>query len=119
MPRWLWWAPLGLLTLWAAVHFFRMGWIALRMTETDVINSFATRYLESRHRDGTAAGARATDCVAYPGEDRGIWLVISCGPTPYDPHRHYEYNVNRFGGLEYGSGPGSGRAFPLDMRPEI
>lgn len=112
MPRWLWWTPLALVAMAGALFSFRMGWIAATTTQMDVINKFAARYLENRLRDGTAEGAKVTDCVAYPGEDRGVWLIISCGPTPPDPVRSYEYHVNRFGNFEYGWNPYSEGVLP-------
>ena len=101
MRRWLLWGPLGLLLIGAAYAGITFGLGASRVSETDVINRYATQYLEDRAEAGTGQGATLSDCVAYPGapEDRGVWLVVSCGPTPYDSARHYEYYVNRFGRL--------------------
>ncbi|MFK7765104.1 MAG: hypothetical protein AB8B62_17710 [Roseobacter sp.] len=118
MPRWLWWTPLVVVTLACALFWFRMGWIAAFTTETEVINTYAARYLENRKRDGTAEGAKPTDCAAYPGQAPGIWLVIRCGPTPFDPTRHYEYHVNRLGNFEYGWNPHSEGTPPSANRPE-
>ncbi len=106
MPRWIWWAPLAVFLLWWGWLGFRWGWIAATTTETDVINAYADRYLEDRARDGTGAGARITDCVAYPGTERGIWLHVVCGPAG-DPSRRYEYEVNRLGGFVRGQDPHS------------
>ena len=101
MPRWLWWAPLGLLVLAFALIGLRYGWIAATTTETDVINRYATRYI--KEHGGTAA---LTDCVAYPGTAYpGIWMVVSCTPTGSEGPGRYEYFVNRLGGLEYRNGP--------------
>ncbi|MEM1352227.1 MAG: hypothetical protein AAGF27_07770 [Pseudomonadota bacterium] len=105
MPRWVWFLPLGLITVILGLWGFRLGWIYATITETDVIETYAQRYLQNRAGDGTAAGASSTDCVAYPGADRGIWIVVSCGPAPRDLSRHYEYHVNRLGGLEFRGGP--------------
>lgn len=101
----LWWVPLGAFVLFWAFLGLRWGWIAVKTTETDVIETYASRYLTDRERDGTGTDARITDCVAYPGETPGIWIVVSCGPTPLDLTRHYEYYVNRLGGLEWFGGP--------------
>ncbi|MGP6085543.1 hypothetical protein [Antarctobacter jejuensis] len=111
MPRWLWWMPLvGIVTL-MALHFFRLGWIAANLTETDVIEAYAQQYLKDRARDGTAEGARRSDCVAYPGEDAGIWLHVLCGP-PGDPSRQYEYEVDRLGQFVRGLSPHSNGTSP-------
>ncbi|MCC1492287.1 hypothetical protein [Cognatishimia sp. F0-27] len=107
MPRWVWWTPVALLVVATALLGFRWGWIAATITETDVINAYAQRYLEDRARDGTGAGASVGDCVAYPGEERGVWLVVSCGPTPRDLSRHYAYYVNGIGQMVKGWGPHS------------
>jgi hypothetical protein len=72
MPRWLWWTPLALLTLVAVLLVFRQGWIAAHMTETDVINHYATRYVADH-------GGRISDCVAVPGRAAGIWIEVRCG----------------------------------------
>ncbi len=92
------WAPFGLLVLASAGLGLRWGWIALNTSETDVISRYAARYVAQ-------TGGPITDCRALPGEDQGIWLVVICGPTPVDLTRHYEYHVNRLGGLEYSGGP--------------
>ncbi|MEM9576056.1 MAG: hypothetical protein AAF999_03475 [Pseudomonadota bacterium] len=121
MPRWLWWTPIAALTCLAAVWGFRLGWIMITTTETDVIEIYAQKYLEDRARDGTAEGAILADCVAYPGDTPGIWIIVSCGPDPFDASLHYEYSVNRFGGLEYSAGPWQQGVAPESSRltPEI
>lgn len=94
--RWLIWMPLVAMVSLLSIHFFRLGWIAVNMTETEVIGFYAQRYLADRARDGTGDGAARHDCVAYPGKDDGIWLHIVCGPAG-DPSRQYEYEVDRWG----------------------
>jgi hypothetical protein len=116
MPRWVWWAPLAVFLLWWAWLGFRWGWIAMTTTETDVIEAYAERYLADRARDGSADGAELSDCVAYPGADRGVWLHVVCGPASGDPARTYDYRVNRLGGLVPGGMPRSARSLP--GRPE-
>ena len=104
MPRWLWWAPLGLLTLGAAVMGLRLGWIAATITETDVITRFSQTYLADH-----GAAAEVTDCYATPGQDlRGIWIVVRC--QPFGGEGTYAYFVNGFGGLEYARRPGEGQS---------
>lgn len=87
MPRWVWWVPLGLATLVGALLAFRYGWIAATITETDVINGMAHRYVT---RDGGAA-AQATDCVGLAGQVPGAWITVRCGA--------FLYHVDRFGRL--------------------
>jgi hypothetical protein len=89
MPRWFWFVPVALLTLAGALYAFRLGWIAATITETDVINTYAREYLRTAGPE-----ARATDCVARPAAQRGVWLVVSCGEAP-----RYDYAVDRFGRL--------------------
>lgn len=90
MPRWLWFAPLVVLTVLGGLWAFRLGWIVATITETDVIDAYAARYLETAGPD-----ARATDCVARPGLQRGVWLIVSCS----GPGRRVDYPVDRFGRL--------------------
>ncbi|MCV3272493.1 hypothetical protein [Roseobacter sinensis] len=90
MPRWMWFAPLALLILAGAVWAFRWGWIAATITETDVITSYAQRYLKE-----AGADAQLTDCAARPGRQAGVWLVVRC----LGPGGRYDYPVDRFGRL--------------------
>jgi len=96
MPRWLWFVPLGLATLIGALLAFRYGWIAATITETDVINAFANRYVA---QDGGAA-AQVADCVGLAGQIDGAWITVRCADLLY--------HVNRFGGL-ISTGTPSGR----------
>ena len=53
-------------------------WLGLqrsRITETDVINAYAARYVEE-------TGGAVSDCAARPGEDARVWMIISCGHAP-------------------------------------
>jgi hypothetical protein len=87
MPRWGWFIPLGLVTLLGALVAFRYGWIAATITETDVINAMATRYLSV---DG-GPDAQLGDCVGLAGQINGAWITVQCG--------EFGYHVNRFGRL--------------------
>jgi hypothetical protein len=98
MPRWLWWMPVGMLVLCAALLGYRQGWLAANMTETAAIEMMAGRYIAE-----AGAEARPFDCWAQPGE--GVWLVVRC---ERDGAR-WEYHVNRFGGLERWFGPQKGK----------
>jgi len=77
--------PLGLATLMGALLAFRYGWIAATITETDVINAMANRYVT---QDG-GADARAGDCVGLAGQVDGAWITVKCGGILY--------HVTRFG----------------------
>jgi hypothetical protein len=90
--RWVWWVPLGLATLVGALLAFRYGWIAATITETDVINAMATRYVT---QDG-APGATAGDCIGLAGQIDGAWITVRCGDLAY--------HVDRFGRLISASG---------------
>lgn len=95
VDRWLWWAPLGLITLGCVLFGLRMGWIAATTSETDVITHFAAEYVQTHRGD-----AQLTDCFALPARDiPGIWILVRCRPP--NTSQGYEYYVNRFGGLEY------------------
>ena len=90
MPRWLWWAPLILLTAVAGLLVFRMGYVTAHLTETDIITHFAERYVAEGPE-----GAKMTDCVARPGTSEKVWLVVHCG----GPAHGVQYRVDRFGRL--------------------
>ena len=94
MGRLVWWVPLGLATLVGALLAFRYGWIAATITETDVINAMANRYVT---KDG-GPGAAVSDCVGLAGQIEGAWITVRCG--------EYDYHVNRFGRLMLASGSG-------------
>lgn len=97
--------PLLLVILFAALLGLRQGLRSSQTTETDIINAYASRYLEARRDAGTGMGAGLTDCVAYPGQEERIWLIVSCGPSPFDAARHYEYTIGRRGQLLRTRGP--------------
>ncbi len=112
MKRWLWWSPFALFAVCAAVLGLRQGYLVVAISETDVINRYAQQYLQDRARDGTEDGAALTDCVAYPGAGRGIWLHIVCGPDGVDASRSYEYEVDRAGRFVRGWSPHSEGLIP-------
>lgn len=87
MPRWVWWVPLALATTVGALLAFRYGWIAATITETDVITSFAQRYVT---QDG-GHDASVSDCVGLAGQVDGAWITVRCADMLY--------HVNRFGHL--------------------
>ncbi len=106
MPRWIWFVPVGILVALAALMGWRYGWVVANVTETQVIDAYAARYLEERHRDGTGATAERQDCRARPVER--AWLVVICGPEPHDPALSYTYYVARDGRLQLRVGPDTG-----------
>ncbi|QFT60298.1 hypothetical protein FIU94_15830 [Sulfitobacter sp. THAF37] len=85
MPRWLWWTPLAVLTVVVGVLLFRQGWIAAQMTETDVIDHYASRYVAEH-------GGRKTDCHAVPASAPRVWIEVRCGDAVV-------YKVDRAGRL--------------------
>lgn len=95
MPRWLWWSPVLLVTLLLAVQGLRLGWIYATMSEMDVINAFAGKYLETRAKLGDQAATRM-DCHAVPGIQDRVWITVSC--TAADGSL-YVYPADRFGRL--------------------
>ncbi|MFK7838145.1 MAG: hypothetical protein AB8B60_18190 [Sulfitobacter sp.] len=90
MPRWLWWMPFVVLTVVAGLLVYRQGYVAAHITETDVINHYAEIYVAEGPE-----GAKVTDCAARPGDETGIWLIISCGGAAHI----VQYRVDRFGRL--------------------
>jgi hypothetical protein len=94
MPRWMWWLPLGVLTLWMGLNILRLGWIAAHVSETDVINTYAQIYMQDMARAGHAADPK--DCFAAPSAAEGVWIVVLCKPQQ-GPGQAYP--VNRFGRL--------------------
>ncbi|MHA6345595.1 hypothetical protein [Roseivivax sp. CAU 1761] len=103
--RAIWFLPLCLLLLGAALLGWRQGWRAANVTAGEVVAAYAARYVAERRAAGTGADAGPADCRATAAAAQGQWLVVVCGPVPYDPARHYTYHVNRFGGLVRRVGP--------------
>ena len=91
MPRWVWFAPLAALGVAVAAWAFRWGWIAVTLTETDVITKYTALYLQE-----SGSGARLTDCTAQPGAVGPVWILVTC--VTKDQTR-YDYPVDRFGRL--------------------
>ena len=89
MIRTLMWAPIVALVIGAGLWGARLGYVAVTITETDVINRYAAQYIAAQP-DGALS-----DCVAYPSAAPAVWLVVACGPL-CGPDRS-EYHVNRLG----------------------
>jgi hypothetical protein len=90
MPRWVWFAPFGLLVVALALWAFRWGWIAATISETDVIETWTSHYVAH------TPGGRATDCTGQPGRQSGIWILVSC---VHAGGQRVDYPVDRFGRL--------------------
>lgn len=89
---------MAVLVLSFALIGLRWGWMVARITETDVISTYAQRYVQI-----AGPGAELTDCVGVPGDgDPGIWIVVRCAPPQ---GAGYDFYVNRWGGLEDGAIP--------------
>ncbi|PTX56577.1 hypothetical protein C8N43_1236 [Litoreibacter ponti] len=92
-------ASLALLTLLllAGAAYYRSQ--TLKLTETEIIETYAARYLDTHPQ------ADMTHCRARPGQG-ATRMVVICGPEPFDAARHYEYHVGPLGGLIEENGPG-------------
>jgi hypothetical protein len=84
------WLPVGAMCAVAAALGAAQGLQAAGRGETPVIEAMAARYLAA-----AGPGARATDCMARPGQGALGWLVVTCGQGA----RLHEYHVNRLGWL--------------------
>ena len=91
MPQWLWFAPLGALVVALGLLGFRQGVTLVRMTETDVIETYTAYYVRTH-----GGGARVTDCTARPDPRRAVWIVVSC-QSPGGAR--FDYPVDRLGRL--------------------
>lgn len=70
------------------------GWRVATLTETQVIDAYAARYLDDARANGIAS-ASERDCIAYPVDwDGGTgWLAVRCGLDAFS----VTYTVNRLG----------------------
>ncbi|MBV0911414.1 hypothetical protein [Anianabacter salinae] len=91
--RWPLFLPLAALVLVAGIAGLRLGTGQARLTETQVIDRYAARYLSE------AKGAALTDCLAVPVAASDIWLTVRCGPDRTGAI--YEYHVDPSGGLDH------------------
>ncbi len=100
--RWIYWTPLALFILAVGVFFLRAGWVAVTITETDVIEHYAARYVQTQRAADPKSKASPLDCVARPSEERGVWIVVQCGVYACDAPTYAEYHVNRIGNVVHG-----------------
>lgn len=114
VPRWLWFLPLMALTTALAIWGFRMGYVSAHLTETDAINHYAKRYVQEH----AGTGAAFSDCVAYPGTQPQVWLIVDCGGAQQDGSPRYIYHVNRYGGLVFETQRHVDDARPQPLKPE-
>jgi len=98
MPRWLWFLPVGLLTLVVAYTGVKLGIERAHVTESDVITYYADQYLAD-HAQVIGAGATLTDCVGLPGTVGQVWVEVRC--TPPGGEAAFLYGAARSGALLY------------------
>ncbi|WP_299301760.1 hypothetical protein [uncultured Litoreibacter sp.] len=94
-------AGIALMALFALLAALQYQRAALQITETQIIETYASQYLATAPK-----GAKLTDCKAKPGPQSHIRMVVICGPARFDADRHYEYHVGPLGGLIVKHGPG-------------
>lgn len=70
--------PVAVLLLAAAGIGLSLGLRAVGITETEVIDRVAARYVREAGEE-----ARHTDCAARPAASAGLWLLITCGRHEY------------------------------------
>lgn len=66
-------------------------WLGLHrapLTETEAIETAVQRYVAE-------TGGKRTDCVAVPGNDAAVWIVVNCGTAA----RISRYRIGYDGGL--------------------
>jgi hypothetical protein len=86
MPRWWAFAPVAAFFGLIGVMALLYGKDVADLSETDVINHYAARYVAESNNPN----ASMRDCLAVPGTGN-VWIVVRCAG--------HEYAVNRFGGL--------------------
>ncbi|MEM8591570.1 MAG: hypothetical protein AAGF13_03495 [Pseudomonadota bacterium] len=103
MPRWMWFAPFGILVLIVGYTGLKLGIERANVTEGAVLEYYATEYLDD-HADLIGDGAALTDCVGVPGEMGQVWIEVQCSPAGGEPA--FLYGINRGGGLVYAARAG-------------
>ena len=98
MPRWMWFAPFGILVLLVGYTGIKLGIERASVTESAVIEYYAAQYVTD-HGAQIGPGAAITDCVGVPGEQGRVWIEVRC--TPPGGGAAFLYGANRGGGLEY------------------
>ena len=90
MSRWLLWMPVAALTVATALFGLRVGVLTSNLSETDMINQAAERYLAG------GQDRSLTDCSARPNAERVVWLTVTCVPKAGAPEL---YNASPLGHL--------------------
>jgi len=85
----MWFAPVGLLTVFAGYVGYRLG---QPLSEGDVIVHWAQHYVE------TTKGSAVTDCAARPDARGHVWLVLTC-VDPSSDSAPVIYEIGPHGGL--------------------
>ncbi|MEM9438540.1 MAG: hypothetical protein AAGA15_16050 [Pseudomonadota bacterium] len=98
IPRWLYFAPFGVLVLIAGYTGIKLRIERDAVTESAVIEYYAKEYITD-HDTLLGPGAALTDCVGVPGETGRVWVEVRCQPP--GGGAAFLYGVNRGGGLEY------------------
>lgn len=98
IPRWLYFAPLGVLVLIAGYTGLKLRIERDAVTESAVIEYYAGQYVTD-HASQIGEEAAETDCVGLPGEVGRVWIEVRCTPPGGEPA--FLYGVNRGGGLLY------------------
>ncbi len=109
LPRWIWLLPLGVLLLIVAANGVRLGMQRAALDEGTVIAFYADQYLQDHARLDAPGEAALTDCVAVPGTDPGIWIVVRCQARGQSDS--FDYYIRSDGALAF-----TGRE--RDARPE-
>lgn len=90
MPRWVWFAPFGVLVVLVGVWGFRQGWVVATITETDVIETWTAHYVAEE------TGGRRSDCSARPGDNADVWILVTC---VHADGRRFDFPADRLGRL--------------------
>ncbi|MDJ0995482.1 MAG: hypothetical protein QNI90_18030 [Dinoroseobacter sp.] len=98
-PRWIWFLPLGIILLIVAANGVRLGMQRAALDEGAVIAFYANQYLQDHARLETPGQAALTDCIAVPGDDPGIWIVVRCQPSGQPDS--FDYYIRRDGALAF------------------
>jgi cytolysin (calcineurin-like family phosphatase) len=99
--RWLYWAPLIVLTVGTGLLALRLGWNAATLTEGDVIEKYGEQYVAAMQLSNPQADATLADCRAVPSMDDDVWIIVICGKASCGL-AYSEYHVNRIGGFVRG-----------------
>jgi hypothetical protein len=80
MSRWLLWMPVAALTVATALFGLRVGVLTSNLSETDMINQAAERYL---------AGGQDRSLTDCSSAEREVWLTVTCVPKAGAPELYH------------------------------